>query len=32
MTKETDPDTLKRSYRELKEKGFTAAKIFVNGL
>ena len=31
MTKETDPDTLKRSYRELKEKGFTAAKIFVNG-
>ena len=31
MTKETDPETLTRSYRELKEKGFTAAKIFVNG-
>lgn len=27
----TDPDSLTRSYRELKEKGFTAAKIFVNG-
>ena len=31
MHKETDPEALKQSYRELKEKGFTAAKIFVNG-
>lgn len=31
MHKETDPEALKQSYRELKEQGFTAAKIFVNG-
>lgn len=31
MRKDTDPETLVRSYRELKEMGFTAAKIFVNG-
>lgn len=31
MSKETDPEALKRSYKELKEQGFTAAKIFVNG-
>jgi len=31
MRKFTDPESLKRSYIELKEQGFTAAKIFVNG-
>lgn len=31
MSKEFDPQTLVRSYRELKDMGFTAAKIFVNG-
>jgi galactonate dehydratase len=31
MRKDTDPETLTKSYRELKEQGFTAAKIFVNG-
>lgn len=31
MTKETDSEALKKSYHELKENGFTAAKIFVNG-
>lgn len=31
MTKETDPESLKRSYRELQDMGFNAAKIFVNG-
>lgn len=31
MSKATDPDSLAASYRELKEKGFNAAKIFVNG-
>lgn len=31
MSKEFDPESLTRSYRELKEQGFTAAKIFVNG-
>ena len=31
MTKETSPEALTRSYRELQDKGFTAAKIFVNG-
>lgn len=31
MTKETDPESLTRSYQELKKQGFTAAKIFVNG-
>jgi len=31
MSKATDPESLVRSYRELKEQGFTAAKIFVNG-
>lgn len=31
MEKATDADTLTRSYRALKEQGFTAAKIFVNG-
>ena len=31
MSKETDPDTLTKSYRDLKAQGFTAAKIFVNG-
>ena len=31
MKKETDPEALKKSYQELKEQGFTAAKIFVNG-
>lgn len=31
MTKETTPEALTASYRDLKEQGFTAAKIFVNG-
>ena len=31
MSKETDPESLVNSYRQLKEMGFTAAKIFVNG-
>lgn len=31
MTKETDPESLKRSYRQLQDMGFNAAKIFVNG-
>lgn len=31
MTKETDPETLKRSYCRLQDMGFNAAKIFVNG-
>ena len=31
MSKAMDPESLTRSYRELKEQGFTAAKIFVNG-
>lgn len=31
MTKETDPESLRRSYRELQDMGFNAAKIFVNG-
>lgn len=31
MTKETDPESLTRSYRELQDMGFNAAKIFVNG-
>lgn len=31
MTKETDPESLTRSYRELQNMGFNAAKIFVNG-
>lgn len=31
MTKETDPESLKCSYRELQDMGFNAAKIFVNG-
>ena len=31
MTKESDQEALKKSYVELKENGFTAAKIFVNG-
>ena len=31
MSKETDRGSLIRSYQELKDMGFTAAKIFVNG-
>lgn len=31
MTKENDPEALKQSYQALKDHGFTAAKIFVNG-
>lgn len=31
MTKETDPESLTRSYRELQNMGFNAAKIFVSG-
>lgn len=31
MTKETDAASLADSYKKLKEQGFTAAKIFVNG-
>lgn len=31
MTKETDPESLTRSYRQLQDMGFNAAKIFVNG-
>lgn len=31
MNKAADPDELTKSYRELKDMGFTAAKIFVNG-
>lgn len=31
MSKAMDPESLTKSYRELKEQGFTAAKIFVNG-
>lgn len=31
MTKETGPESLTRSYRELQNMGFNAAKIFVNG-
>lgn len=31
MTKETTPEALTSSYRALKDQGFTAAKIFVNG-
>ena len=31
MTKETVPESLTRSYRELQNMGFNAAKIFVNG-
>ena len=31
MSKETDPESLKKGYRDLKAQGFTAAKIFVNG-
>lgn len=31
MTKETDPESLTRSYKELQDMGFNAAKIFVNG-
>lgn len=31
MTKEQDPHALAESYVQLKEMGFTAAKIFVNG-
>ncbi len=31
MSKETDPESLKKSYTDLKAMGFTAAKIFVNG-
>lgn len=31
MTKETTPEALADQYRQLKEMGFTAAKIFVNG-
>lgn len=31
MTKETDPESLTRSYKELRDMGFNAAKIFVNG-
>lgn len=31
MSKATDPESLTKSYRELKDQGFTAAKIFVNG-
>ena len=31
MIKETDPESLTRSYRQLQDMGFNAAKIFVNG-
>jgi galactonate dehydratase len=31
MTKENDPKVLAKGYKALKEQGFTAAKIFVNG-
>lgn len=31
MTKETDPESLTRSYKQLQDMGFNAAKIFVNG-
>lgn len=31
MTKETDPESLTHSYRQLQDMGFNAAKIFVNG-
>ena len=31
MSKETDPESLKKSYKELKDQGFTAAKVFING-
>ena len=31
MTKEEDPQKLAQAYKSLKEQGFTAAKIFVNG-
>lgn len=31
MTKEEDPEILADGYRALKDQGFTAAKIFVNG-
>ncbi len=31
MTKQTDPESLTRSYKELQDMGFNAAKIFVNG-
>lgn len=31
MSKAMDPESLTKSYRELKDQGFTAAKIFVNG-
>ena len=31
MTRETDPESLRRSYMELQDMGFNAAKIFVNG-
>lgn len=31
MSKAMDPESLTKSYQELKDQGFTAAKIFVNG-
>lgn len=31
MTKENDPHVLAKEYKALKDQGFTAAKIFVNG-
>ncbi len=31
MTKENDPHVLAKKYKALKDQGFTAAKIFVNG-
>lgn len=31
MSNETDPESLKKGYKELKENGFTAAKVFING-
>ena len=31
MTKETAPESLTRSYKQLQDMGFNAAKIFVNG-
>ena len=31
MTKQTDPESLTRSYKELQDMGFNAAKIFLNG-
>ncbi|MFR5601097.1 MAG: mandelate racemase/muconate lactonizing enzyme family protein [Lachnospiraceae bacterium] len=31
MTKESDAESLTNGYKKLKEQGFTAAKIFVNG-